>query len=104
MGSVPDVTGVETASNCRVRRALDDGATVRKERDLVGWAVELQHKSVVADLTQGFETSANFGKIHGPLAFVNLDRIAAAERDMRPAFTGQMNEVALTADAASGAW
>ena len=45
----------------------------------------------------------DLGEIDRPLALVNLHRIAAAERDVRPSFAGEMNEVALLAGAASRA-
>ncbi len=48
------------------------------------------------------EAARDFGEVDGPLALVDLDGIAAAERDVRPALAGEVDEVALIAGSASG--
>src|SRR5580658_1883753 len=51
----------------------------------------------------GFEADAQFGKVNRALALVDLHRISSTKRDMRTAFTREMNKVSRGAGAAIGA-
>src|SRR5512138_3962640 len=96
-------TRVEAARDCGIGGALNDGAAVGEEGDFVGLVPELEHEFVVAHGAVDLQPGAELGEIDGPLAFVDLDRVAAAERDMRTAFTRQVHEVTPGAGAAIGA-
>src|SRR5579863_267404 len=98
----PYIARVEAAGYGGVGSALDDGPAVGEDRHLIPIGQELQHKIVVADGAVGLKEAIEFGEINGTLALVNLHRISAAQGDMRAAFAGKMNEIALAAGAASG--
>src|SRR5215469_18373695 len=97
----PDILCVQTPRNRRVGGAFDDGATVGEESHLVGLAPELQHELTVLHLAVGRKSAGDLVEVDGTLAFVDLDRIAAAHRNMRAACAGEMHEVTLPASAAA---
>src|ERR1700733_8646168 len=101
--SAPDIPGIQTARNRRIRRAFDDGAPVGEESEFVWLAPEFQHEVVVANVAQRLEPRADLGKIDWPLAFMDLHGITSAERDVRSTFTRQVREIAFAAGTASGA-
>ena len=49
----------------------------------------------MADGAVRSEAASKFGEVDGPLALVYLDRIPSTERNMRPSFAGEMDEVML---------
>jgi hypothetical protein len=101
-GSGADESGVEGAGEGDVGGALDDGAAVGEEGDGVGWALEAEEEAVEADVAVGSETVAHGGEVNGAVMLMDLNGVAAAERDVRAAFTGEMGEEALGADGAVG--
>src|SRR4051794_8156590 len=93
----PKEPRVETAGNGGVGGALDNGAAVRKEGDLVIFRPELQNEIGVTNLTMGPQRTIEGDEIHRTLAFVNLHRIPAAQSNARATLATKMDEVALPA-------
>jgi hypothetical protein len=97
-----DEAGVEGAGEGDVSRALDEAAAVGEEGEGVGWVLEAQEEIVETDGAVRGETSAHGGEVDGTVVLVDLDGVAAAEGDMRAAFSGQVREDSLAADGACG--
>jgi hypothetical protein len=95
-------TGVEGAGEGDVCGALDEGATVCEEGEGVGAAAKLEQKPVLTDFAVGAKALGGGGEIDGAVVLVDLDRIAAAEGDVRTSFATQMGEIAALADLAAG--
>ncbi len=93
--------GVETAGDGGIGGAFDDGATVWKDRHFKRLTPEFEDEVVMPDLAMRREAKCEFGEIKGPMPLVNLNRVSAAECDMRAAFARQVDEVALIAAAAA---
>jgi hypothetical protein len=70
----------------------------------VGWVLEAEEEVVEADSSMGLKTVSHGREVDGAVVLVDLDRVAAAEGDVRTAFTGQMGEDAFAADFACGVW
>src|SRR5262249_28896777 len=102
-GLVAHESGVQTSCHGGVRGALDDGPAVGEQRDLVRLAPELQDKVVMLDGAVGLEAPAHLRKIHRPVLLVDLHRVSAAQRNLRPALSGQVDKLMLAADLAAGA-
>src|SRR5579864_8578656 len=85
-------TGIQAARYCRIIRAFDDGPAVGKKGHLVRIAPEFQHESIVFDRAMCAEPRGHLGKIDGAMTFVDLNRVPAAQRNLRAALTRQMNE------------
>lgn len=66
-------------------------------------ACEAEKKTVVADVAVRFQAGFESGEIDGAMALVNLNGVAAAEGNVRAAFSAKMAEVAREADFAAGA-
>ena len=98
-----DIAGIETARDGGVGGAFDDGATVGEQGHLIGVVPEFQDESVVADGAVGLEAAVHLGEVDGALALMDLHGIPPAQRDMRTGLTREMDEIALTAGAATGA-
>src|ERR1700691_2567316 len=96
------VARVQAARDGGVGGAFDDGAAVGEEGHFVGVVPEFQDEVVVPDFAVGLEAAVHFGEVDGALAFMYLHGIPAAEGDVRAAFAGEMNEVAVAAGAAAG--
>src|SRR6266851_2962294 len=99
-GSGADEAGVEGAGEGDVGGALDDGSAVGEEGEGVGWVLEAEEEVVIADGAVGAEAVTHGGEVDGAVMLVDLDGVAAAEGDVRAAFSGEMGEDALTADGA----
>ena len=50
----------------------------------------------------GLEAAIQLDEINGPLALMDLDGVPAAQRNVRPTFTGEMDEISFVAS--SAAW
>src|SRR5580658_5081534 len=98
----PYISCVEAARDGSVGGAFDDGAAVGEEGHFVGVVPEFQDEVVVADPAVGLETAVHFGEVDGALAFMDLHGIPATKGDVRTAFAGEMDEVAVAAGAAVG--
>ena len=90
--SRPDEAGIEGSGERDVGRALNDGAAVGEEGEGVGRTFEAEEKFVEADLPMRGEAIAHGGEVDGAMMLVDLDGVAAAERDVRTAFAGKMSE------------
>src|SRR5450755_714790 len=91
-GLAADETGVQTTCDGRIGRSFDDRPAIGKERHLVGFAPELQHKLVVADSAMRLKSTAELGEIHRAMALMNLHGVPATQRYMRPTFTRQVDK------------
>src|SRR5580698_28775 len=101
--SISNETGVETSSHYGVGGPLDDGAAVRKQRQLIGFAPELENKVTMADGPVRPQAFAHFCQIDGAVAFVDLNGITATKCNVRPAFASQVREFVTVAGRAAGA-
>jgi hypothetical protein len=95
-----DKTCVEAAGQYRVGGSLDDGAAVGEQGKCVIAAAETQQKIVALYVAMGSEALFHLGEIDRTEAFMDLDGVAAAERDMGAAFSAKMGEVSVAADGA----
>src|SRR5271169_150596 len=91
---------VQTSGNSCVRGAFDDGAAVGEQCHFIRLVPELQHELGVLDLPVRSEATGDFREVDGALALVDLHRVAAAQGNMRAAFSGEVDEVVLLAGAA----
>ena len=96
-----DVSRVETARDRGVGGPFDNGTAVREESHLVRPVPELQNEVVVADSSVWLKTAIHFSEIDWTLPFMNLYRIPAAEGDVRSAFSCEVDEVVISANATS---
>src|SRR5438128_1856807 len=97
----PDKPRVEAAGLGRVASALDDGAAIGKQRQLVGIAPELEHGLIVADAAMGIEFAAHLAEIHRAMRFVNLHRVAPTkQRDRSAIFSFEISKFTRATDAA----
>ena len=103
MTSASNESRVQAARDGGVAGSLDDGPAVWKKGHLIRITPELQHESIVLDSAVCPQPSRHFSEIHGPVALVDLYRVPAAQGDLRPALTRQMNEFPLLARLAAGA-
>ena len=77
-----DVAGVESAGLVDVVGALDDGAAVGEDGELVAVGGELQQEAVVAYVAVDLEMMGQFLEVEaGGAAVRDLDGVAAAETD-----------------------
>jgi hypothetical protein len=81
-----DESCVEGAGEGDIGGALDDSASVGEEGKGVRSALEAEKEVVEADLAEGCEPVAHGGEVHGTVALVDLDGVAAAEGDVGAAF------------------
>ena len=102
--SAADIACVQTARNRRVRRSFDDCPAVGKQGHLVGLMPEFEDKLIVPHRAMRPQTSRHLGEVDRTLLFMNLDGISAAERDVRPPLSRQVDEVSLPACVASRSW
>lgn len=100
---VSDVAGVEGSGLGGIRGALDDGAAVGEEGQLVRLTGEFQDIFVVADSSVRLQAGGHAGEVYCLMAFVDLDGIAAAERYVSSGCVIEIGEVSFVAYAASGA-
>ena len=70
--STTHIAGVQAACQRGVSRALNDGPAVGKKRHFIRVMLELQHKVVVTHYTMRLKPKTHFGKIDGPMAFMDL--------------------------------
>ena len=66
---------------------------------------EAEEEIVEADflnIAVGDEAGVHGGEVYGAVMLVDLDGVAAAEGDVRAAFSGEVGEDALAADGAGG--
>ncbi len=99
----PHVAGVKAASDRRIGRALDDGSTIAEQSQLVWFGPKLQYEIIVTNGPVRLEPSAHFHKVDRSMQLVDLHGVPSAKRDVRPAFTGEMDKLVLAAGATSGA-
>ena len=93
---------IERTGEGYVGSALNESAAIGEEGDGVGWTLEAKKEVVEADVAMGSEAVAHGGEIYGAMVLVDLDGVAAAEGDVRTAFSGEVGEDAVTADGAFG--
>lgn len=94
-------TGVQAAGYGGISGTFDDGAAIREQRHLVGIAPELEDKVIMAHRAVGLQPSIHLGEVDGTLPLMNLHGISAAQRDVRSPFAGEVDEIALSASAAT---
>src|ERR1700722_8489194 len=94
--------GVEGTGEGYISRSLNEGSTIGKKGDGVGWALEPQEEVVEADVAVGGEAVAHGAEVYGAVVLVDLDGVAAAEGDVGTAFSGEVGEDALATDDAVG--
>src|ERR1700722_5959278 len=97
-----DEAGVEGAGEGDVGGALNDGSAVGEEGKGVGRALEAEEKVVEADVAVRAEAVGHGGEVHGTMVLVDLDGVAAAERDVGASLACQVGELAVGADGAVG--
>src|SRR5277367_1827858 len=100
-----DEASVEGAGEGDVGCALNEGAAVREEGEGVGAALEAEEEFVeaeVVDVGVRQEAVAHGGEVDGAMVLVDLDGVAAAEGDVRAAFSCEMGEDVLAANRAVG--
>ncbi len=71
----------------------------------MGPTFEAEEKLVEAEVVYvgvGQEAVAHGGEVDGAVVLVDLDRVSAAEGDVRAAFSREVGEDALAADGAAG--
>src|SRR5438132_8151734 len=88
-----DKASVKAAGDRRVRGAFDDGAAVREKGHLVIVAPEFQHEVIVFHAAMWREPRVHLREGDGPMALVDLNRVASAERDVRASVAGKMREL-----------
>ena len=71
-----DEAGVKAAGDAGIGGALDDRAAVREDGYLDRERGRNAGRTVLADVAMRPQTGLNLVEIDGPMAFVNLDRIA----------------------------
>src|SRR5271163_1891408 len=76
-----DVAGIEAPCDADVGGALNDGAAVGENHQVVGVEGDAQREFVGANRREFSEATRQLGQIEGPVAFVNLHRVAAAQAD-----------------------
>ena len=59
----PDIAGIETSGHGRIGGAFNDGAAVGKQRQLIGFAPELENKVTMADGAMRPQALAQGGQI-----------------------------------------
>ena len=105
-GSGTDEARIKGAGNGDVSGAVDDGAAVGEESEGVRAAAETEKEVVgaeVFDVGVGGEAGAHGGEVDGAVVLVDLDGVAAAERDVGAVLAGEVSEDAQAADLATGA-
>src|SRR5581483_8947096 len=102
MLSTSYVSGIQAAGDGGVRGALDDGAAVGEESQLVGFTPEFQNEVIVPDSAVRSQAQLHFREVDRAVAFVNLDGVPAAQGDVRAAFASEMDEVVFAAGSATG--
>src|SRR6266702_843061 len=101
-----DKTRIQGARDGDVGGALDDGSSVGEQGEGMAAAAEAEEEVVraqVFDVGVGCEPGAHGGEVDRAVVLVDLDRIAAAEGDVRTVLAGEMGEFSLAADFAAGA-
>lgn len=93
---------VQTSRHGGVAGAFDDGPPVRKQSHLIRLRPELQNKIIVPHCAVRLQALAHLGEIDGAMAFMNLHRVAAAQRDVGASLAGEMREVSLATCPAIG--
>ncbi len=97
-------TGIKAASDGGVGCALDDRPSIGKQRHFIRFPPELEDKVVMTNLTMWRKLAGQKIEVNRTLTFVDLNRVPATERYVRPGFTRKVDEVALIAAAASLSW
>jgi hypothetical protein len=100
VGLRADESRVQAAGKRDVSCSLNDGAAVWEEGESVLSAPEAEQQVVAQDVTVRTETVLHFGEIDGAGALMDLDGVAATERDVRAALAAQMGKISLGADRA----
>ena len=97
---IPHIPRIQTPRHRAICRTFNDRTTIGKHRHLKRFAPKLQHKLVVPHCAMGREPFIQLGEVNRSLPLMNLYRIPAAQRNVRTAFSGQMNELPFPAHAA----
>src|SRR5690349_18440603 len=92
-----DVAGVEAAGQADIGGSFDDGAAVGEDGQLIGPAEEAQAELVGAHLAQGKQAKPQILQVERAGALMDLDGVAAAQADRRPALAVEVGELALSA-------
>src|SRR5215469_4453954 len=90
-----DEARIERPCDGHISSALNDRASICKERKRVWRTFEAEKKIVEPDLAMCGETITHRGEVDRPMMLVNLYRVTAAESNVRAALSGQMRELAL---------
>src|SRR6478752_7979169 len=82
--SRPDKSRIKGSSHRCVGRSLNDGPSVGKQCHCVRRTFEAKKEFVEADVTKRRQPLAHGREVDGAMMLMDLHRVAAAERDMRP--------------------
>jgi hypothetical protein len=96
--------GIQAARHGSVVGAFDNGPAIGKEGHLIGIAPELEYKGVMFHRAVRAQLSGHLGKIHWAVALMNLNRVSAAQSNLRPMLTCQVDEFMFLASLAARAW
>src|ERR1700685_3571122 len=80
----PDEAGVETSGHCRIGGAFNNRPAVRKQRQLIGVAPELEYKVIMADRPMRAQAFAYLGQVQRAATFMDLDGVAATQCNVGP--------------------
>ena len=95
-----DKPGIQAARDGHVRCPLHQRAAVREQREDVISALKTQQKPVEIYFSVGFQAALHLGKIDRPMVFMDLHRVAAAQRDLRTIFPAEIGKIPLLANGA----
>ena len=87
---IADEARVQTSRDRRIDRSFDNRAAIGKQCHLIGVRPEFQNEFIVPHPAVGREAVAHFRQVEGALPLVDLDRIPAAQSDVRAPFSRQM--------------
>ena len=100
----PHKPRIQASRDGLVRSALDDGASVGKQRHLIRLTPEFEDKIIVFHLAMRLKTHRHFSEINRAVALMDLDRVSAAQGDLCPAFSGKIGELVFSASWTIRAW
>ena len=70
----------------------------------MGRSLETEEEVVETDGSMRGEAGTHGGEVYRTMVLVDLDGVAAAERDVGPTLSGEVGELAESADGAAGTW
>src|SRR5689334_18928287 len=93
---------IQAARDGRVIGSFDDGPPIGEKSHFIGFTPEFQDKSVVLDRAVRAQPSRHLGKVHWAVPLMDLNRVPAAQGDLWPALSCQMDKFTLFAGLAAG--